>query len=243
MDMPEKKHCTAIILSAGRGKRMEVPVEKQYIELQGKPIIYYTLKQFQESEIIEDIVLVVGEQQKDYVSDEIVGKYGFDKVRAVVCGGRERYDSVWNGLQAIRTYDLGRKGDENYVFIHDGVRMFVDGEMLKRGYENVIKYKACAAAIASKDTVALIDDGSFAVQTPERKYIRLMQTPQVFEQSLVTEAYSRLMQNKVFSLTDDSSVVEKMMKMPVKLFEGSNWNIKITTKDDLLAAEAFLKHL
>lgn len=100
--MKNKKHCTAIVLSAGQGKRMGTSVQKQYIELEGKPVIYYTLKAFQDSEIIDDIILVVGKDQISYVKEEIVDNYGFTKVRTIVEGGKERYDSVWSGLQTIK---------------------------------------------------------------------------------------------------------------------------------------------
>ena len=97
-----KKRCVAIVLSAGQGKRMGTSIQKQYIELCGKPIICYCLEAFEKSEIIDDVIMVAGAGQEDYVTEEIVNKYHFGKVRAVIPGGKERYDSVWNGLKAIR---------------------------------------------------------------------------------------------------------------------------------------------
>ena len=102
----KKKHCTAIVLSAGQGKRMGATVQKQYIELKGNPLICYTLAAFQESQVIDDIILVVGEGQEDYVYDQIVQKYHFYKVRAIVRGGEERYASVWQGLKIIKNLSL-----------------------------------------------------------------------------------------------------------------------------------------
>ena len=96
-----RKQCAAIVLAAGQGKRMGTSVQKQYIELNGKPLIYYTLRAFQESEIIDTVLLVVGKEEISYAQEEIVGKYHFSKVNAVIEGGEERYDSVWKGLQAI----------------------------------------------------------------------------------------------------------------------------------------------
>ena len=232
--MKEKMYCTAIVLSAGQGKRMETSTQKQYLELEGKPIIYYSLKVFEDSQIIDDIVLVVGEGQKEYVCEEILNKYGFSKVRAVVYGGKERYDSVWQGILALTA-------QQGYVFIHDGARPFVDEDILNRAYDTVIRHGACAAGMPSKDTIKLVDDESFTVKTPKRKYMWVVQTPQVFESSLITDAYSKLMREDSANVTDDAMVVEQMMKVPVKLFEGSYENIKITTPEDLEVASALLK--
>ncbi len=240
MKKAEKKDCTAIVLSAGQGKRMGTSVQKQYIELQGKPIIYYTLSVFQKSEIIDDIILVVGKDQLKYVQEEIVRKYHFTKVKTVVEGGHERYASVWQGLKA-REYDKYYENiQDGYVFIHDGARPFVDEEMLERAYDTVRKYKACVAGVPSKDTIKLINEEQFAVTTPEREYVWAVQTPQVFEKTLIFEAYARLMEEECVHVTDDAMVVEQMMRLPVKLFEGSYENIKITTPEDLDIARIFL---
>lgn len=240
MKKEEKKNCTAIVLSAGQGKRMGTSVQKQYIELQGKPIIYYTLSVFQKSEIIDDIILVVGKDQLKYVQEEIVRKYHFTKVKTVVEGGHERYASVWQGLKA-REYDKYYENiQDGYVFIHDGARPFVDEEMLERAYDTVRKYKACVAGVPSKDTIKLINEEQFAVTTPEREYVWAVQTPQVFEKTLIFEAYARLMEEECVHVTDDAMVVEQMMHLPVKLFEGSYENIKITTPEDLDIARIFL---
>ena len=240
MKKEEKKNCTAIVLSAGQGKRMGTSVQKQYIELQGKPIIYYTLAVFQKSEIIDDIILVVGKEQLKYVQEEIVRKYHFTKVKTVVEGGHERYASVWQGLKA-REYDKYYENiQDGYVFIHDGARPFVDEEMLERAYDTVRKYKACVAGVPSKDTIKLINEEQFAVTTPEREYVWAVQTPQVFEKTLIFEAYARLMEEECVHVTDDAMVVEQMMHLPVKLFEGSYENIKITTPEDLDIARIFL---
>lgn len=219
---------------------MGTSVQKQYIEIAGRPVIYYTLKAFQDSGIIDDIILVVGKAQERYAEEEIVQKYQFSKVKAIIAGGAERYDSVWQGLKVIRDNKLeGSQSD--YIFIHDGARMFVDSDTLERGYETVLKYRACVAGMPSKDTVKLVDEQALAVQTPQRKYVWTVQTPQIFEKSLIIEAYSRLMREQCIEVTDDAMVVEQMMKVPVKLFEASYENIKITTPEDLAIAEGFLR--
>lgn len=236
-----QKHCTAIVLSAGQGKRMGTSIQKQYIEIQGKPIIYYSLRVFEESNVIDDMILVVGHGQEDYVYDEIIRKYGFRKVKAIVPGGKERYDSVWNGLKIIRNGALGDNAKDGYVFIHDGARPFVDEEILERAYDTVCSYRACVAGMPSKDTVKIVDEDGCAVNTPERKYVWNVQTPQVFETTLITEAYSKMMRKEIIQVTDDAMAVEQEMRVPVKLFEGSYKNIKITTPEDLETARCFLK--
>lgn len=238
MKIKDKKHCTAVVLSAGQGKRMGTSVQKQYIELDQRPVIAYTLSAFQNSDIIDDIILVVGDGQEDHVREEIVRRYHFTKVRDIVTGGEERYASVWQGLKVILRSDMECR--EGYIFIHDGARPFVDEGIIKRAYDTVCTHKACVAGMPSKDTVKLVDGELFAAGTPERKYVWVVQTPQVFETSLIIEAYSRLMRKEYINVTDDAMVVEQMMNVPVKLFEGSYQNIKITTPEDLDIARLFL---
>ena len=119
--------------------------------------------------------------------------------------------------------------------------MLVDEETLERGYETVLKYRACVAGMPSKDTVKLVDEQAVAVQTPQRKFVWTVQTPQIFEKSLIIEAYSRLMREQCIEVTDDAMAVERLMDVPVKLFEASYENIKITTPEDLAIAESFLR--
>ncbi len=236
MAIQDKKRCAAIVLAAGQGKRMGASVQKQYIELEGKPLIYYALNTFQKSEIIDTILLVVGKGQVSYAKDEIVRKYEFSKVNAVVEGGEERYDSVWQGLKAI-----DKERGISYIFIHDGARPFVNEEMLRRGYDCAERFRACVAGMPSKDTVKLADKNDFAVSTPERKYVWTIQTPQIFEKDLIVDAYSKLMGEEHSDVTDDAMAVERTMGVPVKMFRGSYENIKITTPEDLSIAKVFLE--
>ena len=242
-----KKRCVAIVLSAGQGKRMGTSIQKQYIELCGKPIICYCLEAFEKSEIIDDVIMVAGAGQEDYVTEEIVNKYHFGKVRAVVSGGKERYDSVWNGLKAVRDGMAGEEAKEGYVYIHDGARPLVDEEIIKRAYTCVEENRACVAGMPSKDTVKISDGECFALSTPDRRTVWNIQTPQVFETSLILQAYERLknrllrMQEQGIQVTDDASVVELFTETRVKLVEASYQNIKITTPEDMKTAEAFLE--
>lgn len=239
-EMNPDKHCTAVVLAGGRGTRMGAKVQKQYILLQGKPLLYYPLRVFEDS-FIEDIILVTGAGQEEYCRQEIVEKYGFKKVRRIVAGGSERYHSVHNGIQAC--------GPCDYFFIHDGARPFMDADILRRGYEAVQKYDACVVAMPVKDTIKIADAHGFAKETPNRSSVWMMQTPQIFSYALIKKAYEQLIEkeadliDKGVQITDDAMVVETFSAQKIKLTEGSYANIKVTTPDDLAAAEIFLKKM
>lgn len=232
----EKPYCTAIVLAGGRGSRMRTDVHKQYLQMAGTPVLFYSLKTFQDSDLMEEIILVAGAGEEDYCRKNFVEKYGLSKVSAVVAGGSERYESVWNGLQKAR--------GEGYVFIHDGARPFVDQEIIRRVYEEVRIHKACVAGMPVKDTIKIADEHGNVAGTPDRSTLWAVQTPQVFEAGLVKKAYGMLMEKEGRrQVTDDAGVVEEMMHHPIKLVPGSYENIKITTPDDLVAGEALARRL
>ena len=224
---------TAIVLAAGQGKRMHSKVQKQFLEIQGYPVLYYSLRCFQESPLIQDIILVTGEESISYCKEEIVQKYGFTKVSAVIPGGKERYDSVYAGLCECR--------DCEYVLIHDGARPFVTEEILKRGLQKVKETGACVIGMPSKDTVKLSDEEGYVKETPNRKCVWTIQTPQIFSYSLIREAHDSIRQKDMSKITDDAMVVEQETGIKVALAEGSYQNIKITTPEDMKTAEAFLE--
>ncbi len=232
----EKRQCTAIVLAAGSGKRMGGATAKQFMLLGDKPVIWYSLQAVEQSQVIHRCILAAPEQEIPYVKREIVEKYGFRKVEAVVPGGGERYESVYSALcRAAQT--------EGYIFIHDGARPFLTEEILCSLYEEVRRHRACVAAVPVKDTIKLADDSGFAVQTPDRSRVWAVQTPQVFEAGLILEAYRQLFEKKGSLeklVTDDAMVVEEMLGLPVKLVEASYQNIKITTPEDILTARSFL---
>ena len=230
--MEKKEYCTAIVLAAGSGKRMGTKVHKQYLLMGGKPVLYYSLRAFEDSKRIDEIILVCGAGEEDYCREEIVEKYGISKARKIIPGGAERYDSVWNGLKETK---------EGYVYIHDGARPFVDEEIIERAYECVSEHHACVAGMPSKDTVKIADSGNIVTATPDRSSVWIVQTPQVFDTELIRKAYALLMEKDEISVTDDAMVAEQMLGASVRLFYGSYENIKITTPDDLEIAEVFLK--
>ena len=230
--MAEKN--TAIVLAAGQGKRMHSKIQKQFLEIGGKPILYYSMECFQKSPLIQDIILVTGEDMISYCQSEIVEKYGFTKVCKVTAGGKERYDSVYAGLLCCQ--------DTDYVYIHDGARPFVTEEMIQRGYEAVKRTNACVMGMPSKDTVKLADPSGYIKETPDRKIVWNIQTPQIFSYDLIRGAYESIRKKDMSNVTDDAMVVEQETGTKILLVEGSYQNIKITTPEDLAVAEAFLRY-
>ena len=232
-----KERCIAIVLAAGQGKRMGGTVHKQYLDLGGKPILAHTLKVFEDSDLIDEVLLVTGADERGWVRKTIVENYGFRKVTEIISGGKERYDSVWNGLQNL---DQREEKENTYVFIHDGARPFVNDVMLQRAYKEVRQSKACVVGMPVKDTIKIVNENLEAEETPERKRLWMVQTPQAFHASLIIEAYRKMMVVQHDHVTDDAMAVELMMQHPVKMVEGSYENIKITTPEDLRIAEVFL---
>lgn len=229
----EKQKYTAIVLAAGSGKRMNSKVHKQYLIIQDRPVLYYSLKAFEDSEV-DEIVLVVGKGEEKFCRKEIVDKYGISKVKAIVEGGKERYHSVFEGLK--------QTSDADYVLIHDGARPFVNQDIIRRCMQEVQKYQACVVGMPVKDTIKIADEGGYAKQTPDRKNVWMIQTPQTFSYALIYEAYEEMLKTEDTAITDDAMVLERIKGKKSKLIEGSYRNIKITTPEDLLIANVYLQH-
>ena len=194
--------------------------------------MYYALQCFEKTAFIEDIILVTSEDCVDYCQKEIVDKYGFRKVRKIVVGGRERYDSVYAGLLAC--------GETDYVYIHDGIRPFITRDILKRALAGARETGACVVGMPSKDTVKIIDKEQFVTKTPRRAHVWAVQTPQVFRYPIIREAHERARRGRMDGVTDDSMLVEKYTDCKVKMVEGSYENLKITTMEDLFVAKVIL---
>lgn len=229
----EKQKYTAIVLAAGSGKRMNSKVHKQYLIIQDRPVLYYSLKAFEDS-AVDEIVLVVGKGEEEFCRREIVDKYGISKVKAIVEGGKERYHSVFEGLK--------QTSDADYVLIHDGARPFVNQDIIRRCMQEVQKYQACVVGMPVKDTIKIADEGGYAKQTPDRKNVWMIQTPQTFSYALIYEAYEEMLKTEDTAITDDAMVLERIKGKKSKLIEGSYRNIKITTPEDLLIANVYLQH-
>ncbi len=224
---------SAMVLAAGSGSRMKSKTPKQFLMLGDKPLIYYSLKTF-EASVVDEIILVCRFEDIEYCKQEVVKKYDFTKVKRIVAGGKERYDSVSKGLKA-----LNKKSD--IVMIHDGARPFVTNGMILGSISAARRYKACTTAVPAKDTIKVVDTDMFGIDTPDRKTLYQIQTPQTFDRRLLEEAYSRLRSDENKNITDDTMIVEKYMDQRVKIIEGSYENIKVTTPEDMKIAEALMK--
>lgn len=233
-----QKRTAAIVLAAGQGKRMQSAVAKQFLLLDGEPVVCHALRAFEESDV-ECVILVTGVDEIEYCQKEIVEKYGFKKVFRVVAGGKERYHSVYEGLQALESV----LAEDGIVLIHDGARPMVTGEMIERTIKAAERYEACVAAMPVKDTIKVADPEQFAKTTPDRSTLWQIQTPQTFRYGLVYRAYQKLLSKEEYQkgITDDAMVVENMCSYRVKLVEGSYENIKVTTPEDMIVADSLLK--
>lgn len=233
------KKTAAIVLAAGQGKRMQSHVAKQFLMLNGEPVVCHSLRTFENS-VVDGIVLVTGADEIDYCREEIVKKYGFTKVIDVVAGGKERYHSVYQGLCALENY----LREEDIVLIHDGARPLVTEEIIERTICDAVDEGACVAAMPVKDTIKVAAPDGFAEKTLDRSTLWQIQTPQTFSYGLVYGAYTKLLSDEIYQkgVTDDAMVVETMCGGKVKLTEGSYENIKVTTPEDMIVAESLLKH-
>ena len=227
-----REKTAAVVLAAGKGKRMNSDIPKQYMMLREKPVIYYALKAFEDS-FIDEIILVTEQGEEAYCREEIVERYHFTKVRKIVPGGAERYFSVANGLEAVSE-------DCAYIFIHDGARPFITEDIIERVYKDTEKWDACVVGMPVKDTIKQTDENGVILDTPDRSRIWQAQTPQVFSVPLIVEAFQRQLSQDCRRVTDDSMIVENQMGVKVHMTEGGYTNIKITTPEDLAVAEAIL---
>lgn len=223
-----------IVLAGGKGSRMQSDVPKQYMELLGKPLLYYSLKAFEDSDV-EQVVLVTTEGDEEYCRKELVERFGFEKVVAIVAGGAERYESVWNGLKCLKVQE------PDYVLIHDGARPLVTTELINRLITETEQYEACVAGMPVKDTIQMTDERGVITLTPKRNSLWTAQTPQSFGFSLAYDAYEQLMGESEINVTDDAMVVGLYHDIPIQMVRGSYTNIKVTTPEDLVLAEAFLR--
>lgn len=228
------KKITAIILAAGQGKRMKMPVAKQFLLLKDKPVLYYSIKAFEESNVHE-IVLVCGQGQVDYCKENIVKPNSFKKVTQIIEGGAERYDSVYKALLAI--------GHTDYVLIHDGARPFISVGSINNVINIVKENKAALVAAPVKDTIKLVDTKGWVKDTLDRNLLWSAQTPQGFDYSLIRKAYELLYKEEaqdIKKVTDDAMVYEMFINQPVKIVRGDYYNIKLTTPEDIIIAQGII---
>jgi len=221
-----------LIPAAGMGKRMAAGINKQYLKLNGKPILAHTLSVFENASFVDDIYVIVPEDEIPYCREHVVEAHGFTKVRRIVAGGRERQQSVFNGLREAS----GLLADD-IVIIHDGVRPFVPLEAVRKSVEVAARHDGALVAVPVKDTVKIVSSG-VVENTPNREDIWLAQTPQTFRYGVILDAYEKA-EKEGFLGTDDASLAERAGKR-VHLVMGDYRNIKITTPEDMILAGAFL---
>ncbi|MFC4765974.1 2-C-methyl-D-erythritol 4-phosphate cytidylyltransferase [Effusibacillus consociatus] len=221
---------SAIVVAAGTGSRMKSDVKKTYMEIAGVPLIIRTLRALEESSLIKEIVLVVGEEDLDDAKS-LMDQYGIRRVIRYAAGGPERQDSVRNGLQAV-------DDSVELVLVHDGARPFINAAEIDRVIQSAAEYGAATIGTPVKDTIKKVENG-FVAETIPRQALYAVQTPQAFQAKLLRESHKKASESGYRS-TDDASLVE-WTGHSVRIVEGSYRNIKITTPEDLIIAEAFLR--
>jgi 2-C-methyl-D-erythritol 4-phosphate cytidylyltransferase len=215
----------AVIPAAGAGLRMGGGTAKQFLEVDGRPIMALTLEKFQACPLIDSITLVVPLAEISYCKSEIVERYNLDKVENIILGGERRQDSVRFGLEASN-------GEYELVVIHDGVRPFIDMDLIERSIEAAKIHRAVITALPAKETVKKVDKSGFVIKTYERRDVWLVQTPQVFMYKDIMSAHEKAVSEAWEDVTDDASLIERL-GIPVKVIPGSEYNIKVTTPQDL----------
>lgn len=228
----QKPKVTAIVLAGGKGSRMHSDTPKQYLPLLGKPVLFYSLAAFEQSGA-DEIVLVTAAGEEEYCRKEITEKYGFQKVKAVVAGGAERYHSVYAGLLAAQGAD--------YVLIHDGARPVISVPVINASINKVKETGACVVGMPVKDTIQIADEAGRIADTPKRALTWIAQTPQCFSYAIALSSYNKAIAAGDRTITDDAMVVRKYADADVYLLEGGYENIKITTPEDIAVAEQLLK--
>jgi 2-C-methyl-D-erythritol 4-phosphate cytidylyltransferase len=225
----------AIIPCAGSGIRMGASRAKQFLEIGDRPILALTLENFQACPLIDGITLIVPMAEIDFCKKEIVERYRFNKVDKVILGGERRQDSVRLGLKASN-------GDYGLAVIHDGVRPFIDVALIEKAVKAAEEHRAVTTALPAKDTVKKVDQAGFVTETCDRKNIWLVQTPQVFRYKDIMTAHEKAVSEGWEDVTDDASLIERL-GIPVKVIQGSEYNIKITTPHDMELGNIFLEKI
>jgi len=236
--MHREKKIKAIVLAGGSGKRMETSTAKQYLEIHGKPMLYYSLAAFQES-LVDEVVLVTAAGEEEYCQTEIVERYQLTKVTQIVSGGVERYHSVAAGLSIV--------GECDYLLIHDAARPCLSNEVICRAIDGAIYHGACTVGVKVVDTISQVDKTNRIVDIPARNILWSVQTPQCFRYVDIREAYRKMQALEPHmsieerdKITDDVRIVRQFLDIDVYMIEGEYENLKVTTPADLKVAEIAL---
>ncbi len=221
------KQNIAIIAAAGKGRRMGL-MDKAFLMLKDKPVLYYSVLPFEKSDLVDEIVIAVNKEKVNYAK-KIIDKYGFKKAKKVVAGGSERQDSVYNALESI--------AESGYILVHDAARPLVSEGLIQEVMKAAQKFGAAVPACPVADTIKRGKE--FVEETLVRESLWVVQTPQAFGYEILKKAYETARRNRYYG-TDDSSLIERF-GYEIKIVEGYPENIKITTPSDLVIAEALLK--
>ena len=220
-----------VIVAAGSGSRMNMGINKQFIKLNNKEIIAYTIEKFYKHYNIQDIVVVIKKEEVEFFNKEIIEKYKFENIK-IAFGGNERQDSVYNGLKSLDSRC-------DIALIHDGARPFVSEETVNKSIQEAQNYKAVVVGVPVKDTIKVVNDNNDIVDTPDRSKLWSVQTPQTFDYNILLKSYEDAFKHNFYG-TDDAMLVERI-GYKVKIIEGSYNNIKITTQEDLNIGTQILK--
>lgn len=221
-----------VVAAAGESRRMGGGIKKQYLFICDKPVLAHTLAAINSSDLVDEIIIAAGEDEMEYCRKNIIEAYEINKVSGVVKGGKERQQSVFQGL-------LSFEGKCGIAVIHDGARPFVTAAILDESIREAYEYGAAACAVPVKDTIKVADKDGWIVDTPDRSHLYAVQTPQTFKFDLIFEAHKKA-RNEGYTGTDDTVLVERMGTR-VKIFDGSYENMKITTPEDIYMAEAMFR--
>ena len=221
----------AIIVSAGKGVRMNRSTPKQYLLLQGRPVLCHTIMAFNECPEVDEIILVVPEMDIQYCREQLLSGMPIDTPVHVIAGGKRRQDSVLNGILSIDDRD-------GIVVIHDGVRPLVRSEMISRCISKAKASGACILGVPLQDTLKAVDSNGLIQRTIDRQGLWIAQTPQAFQYQLIRDAHEAAAKTGV-EATDDAALLERM-GIPVSILRSTGENLKITTNEDLVLAGVFL---
>lgn len=227
----DRQKVVALVPAAGRGLRMGTNTPKQFLGLGGVPLLVHSLRVFETSQVVTEVILAVPTREREYCRDEIVARFQFSKVRRIVAGGTQRQDSVRHALAEVDP-------DADLVLVHDAVRPFLTEEMIARVTDAADRHGGAIIAIPSRDTLKQVGADRVIERTIDRAPLWQAQTPQAFRRSILQKAHDHAMINGYVG-TDDADLVERI-GMPVVVVEGSGDNIKITRPEDLIIGEAIL---
>ncbi len=232
--MYNNHYVSVLIAAAGMSNRMGGKINKQFINLNNKPVLAHTIEKFQNCDLVDEIIIITREDEIEYCRQHIINKYGYRKVKKIIRGGRERQDSVYNGLLAM-------DNRTSLVISHDGARPFVSSQMIEESIREAARLGAAVVGVPVTDTVKMLKDESSSEidYTPKRSLLWAAQTPQTFRKEVLFEAYEKALQDDVLG-TDDSSLVERI-GLKVSMVMGSYSNIKLTTPEDIRLAESLMR--